>query len=147
MAKILHVDLLSVPDVIHAGDNINDITVITKINFHPLDIKLEMEYCLHVFVFDIHGDVDPPLVLPNWDESKILSITLSRRDDYLGVSSKIIKATSVETEIEIPIAIKLGKLKKGTTYFSRKLEVFATIAPAVGRASKWSGPFEAEIVF
>ena len=67
MAKILSVDLLKIPKFIHVGDDVNDLTVVTKIRFHPLDIKLEMEYCLHVFIYDIHGEVDAPLVIPNWD--------------------------------------------------------------------------------
>ena len=43
------------------------------------------------------------------------------------------------------MALHLGKLAYGTTYFTRKLEVFATVAPAVGRASKWSKPFKTKI--
>ena len=147
MAKILSVELQSIPEFINAGDNINDIVVLTKVQFHPLDIKLEMPYCLHLFVYDIHGDVDPPLVLPNWDESQILSITLDRKDEFLGKKIVMIKATEEEITIETPMALHLGRFKRERTYISRKIEVFATMAPVVGRVSKYSEPFSAMITY
>jgi hypothetical protein len=145
MAKILSVELLSIPDVINVSDNVNDITVVTTIHFHEQDIKQNMEYCLHLFVYDIHGNVDLPLVLPNWDESSIVSITSDRKDDFLGQAQVLITASKKETIIKTPMALHLGKLNKEKTYFTRKLEVFATAAPIIGRVSKWSLPFEAQI--
>lgn len=147
MAKIKSVSLLSIPETINVGDDDSDLTVVSEIEFHPLDIQLQMEYCLHVFLYDIHGNVDAPLVLPNWDESKVISIASDREDDFLGSASKILKAEESNVSIEIPLKLKLGSFKKNRAYHSRKLEVFATIAPAVGRASKWSEPFESFIVF
>ena len=81
MAKILSVKLLSIPEVIIVNDNHNDFTVVVEVEFHNLDIQLKMEYCLHLFLYDIHGVVDAPLVLPNWDESKVLSISSDRQDE------------------------------------------------------------------
>lgn len=147
MAKILLVNLQSVPDAINVSDNANDITVETTIQFHHLDIKQEMEYCLHLFVYDINGDVDAPIVLPNWDESVLLSITSTRKDDFLGKAVIMLKADQPEVTIKTPMALHLGKLLKGRTYFTRKLEVFATVAPVIGRASKWSQPFETSIEY
>ncbi len=43
--------------------------------------------------------------------------------------------------------LKLGKLSQMSSHYAKKLEVFATMAPAVGRASKWSSPFESRIEF
>ena len=80
MAKILSVSLLSIPDVIVVNDNLNDFTVVTEIEFHDLDIQFNMEYCLHLFVYDIHGDADAPLIIPNWDESKVFPIIIDRKD-------------------------------------------------------------------
>lgn len=147
MAKILNVSLLSIPEVIIINDNHNDFTVIIEVEFHDLDIKLEMEYCLHLFVYDIHGDVDAPLVLPNWDESKVLSIALDRKDEYLGSATRKIFAEKKQTTLTVPMHLKLGKLSSISSHYSKKLEVFATIAPAIGRASKWSEPFESLIEF
>ncbi|QCX37258.1 hypothetical protein FF125_01925 [Aureibaculum algae] len=147
MAKIQSVELLSIPEVINAGDDISDLTVILDIEFHDLDVKLQMEYCLHIFIYDIHGKVDSPLVIPNWDESTVISISSDRKDDFLGSASKVIVAENKNETMEIPLTLKLGRFEQRNTYNSRKLEVFATIAPAIGRASKWSAPFESRIVF
>jgi len=147
MAKILAVNLHSIPEVIHVGDNVSDITVETKIEFHDMDIQLNMDYCLHIFVYDIHGDIDAPVILPNWDESSIIGISMDRKDDFLGQAIIKLKAKDKETHIKTPIALKLGSLEKGTSYYSRKLEVFATVAPIVGRASKWSEPFVAKMQY
>lgn len=147
MSKILSVSLLSIPEVIVVNDNDNDITAVVEIEFHDLDISLQMEYYLHVFVYDIHGEVDAPLVLPNWDESKVVSISSDRKDEYLGFTSQKIKVVQKRESLQLPMCLKLGKLSKMSSHFSKKLEVFATITPAIGRASKWSEPFESKIVF
>ena len=147
MAKIISVSLLSIPDVIIVNDNENDFSVVVKVEFHDLDIQLNMEYCLHLFVYDIHGDVDAPLVLPNWDESKVLSIATDRKDEYLGCATQKVLATDKQTTLTVPMRLKLGQLTNISSHYSKKLEVFATIAPAIGRASKWSKPFESKIEF
>jgi len=147
MAKILSVDLLKIPKFIHVGDDVNDLTVVTKIRFHPLDIKLEMEYCLHVFIYDIHGEVDAPLVIPNWDSSTVMSLSMDRKDDFLGKKTVIMTAESKEKTIETPIALTLGNFNKQKSYTTRNLEVFATLTPVIGRASKWSKRFTSNISY
>ena len=147
MAKIVSVNLQSIPEVIIVNDNHNDFTVIIDIEFHDLEIKLEMEYCLHLFVYDIHGEVDVPLVMPNWDESEVLSISLDRKDDYLGSAKHKIIAVNKKETLTVPMRLKLGLRTQTSSHYSKKLEVFATIAPAIGRASKWSLPFESRIEF
>tara|TARA_R110001592_G_scaffold81738_4_gene242516 strand:+ start:3443 stop:3886 length:444 start_codon:yes stop_codon:yes gene_type:complete len=145
MSKILSASILSVPEVIIVNDNINDLTVVVEIEFHDLDLTLKMEYYLHVFVYDIHGEVDAPLILPNWDESKLVPISLDRKDEYLGVSSQKVLAINKRETIQLPMQLKLGKLTKLSSHFTKKLEVFATMTPAIGQASKWSEPFESRI--
>lgn len=148
MAKILSVDMESVPEFINVGDDINDLTVLVNIEFHPLDILMKMEYQLCVFIYDIHGEVDVPVIIGNWDDSYILGVAQSSKDDFLG--KKIVLITANEkgnSEIKIPIALKLGNLTKKSSSHSRKLEVFATMIPAVGRVSKWSEPFESHLYF
>ncbi|TLP80135.1 hypothetical protein [Maribacter sp. ACAM166] len=147
MAKILSVELQKIPKYINVGDDINDLTVLTTIQFHELDLKLEMPYCLHVFVYDIHGALDAPLVIPNWDESVVVSIALGRKDDLLGQEATMIKATEAKMTIETPMALTLGRFNKEMSPISRKLEVFATMAPIVGRASKYSEPFTSQITY
>lgn len=46
-----------------------DIIVHTKIEFHPLDISLQMEYQLFLFVYDINGEIDIPVIIGNWNET------------------------------------------------------------------------------
>jgi hypothetical protein len=148
MAKIKYVSLLSIPEIINVGDDISDITVVTKIEFHPLDIKMEMDYLLYVFVYDIHGNVDTPVIIENWDESNVFGVSESWKDDFLG--KKVVEINCKEernVEINTPIALHLGKLTKNSSHHSKKLEVFASLIPAVGRASKWSKPFESDIIF
>lgn len=147
MAKILSVELQKIPKYINVGDDINDITVHTKIEFHEIDLKLEMPYCLHVFVYDIHGDVDAPLILPNWDESIVIPISLDRKDDFLGREVVMLTATQAEMNMVTPMALKLGKINRDMSPTTRKLEVFATLAPVVGRASKYSAPFKSIISY
>lgn len=147
MAKIKHVRLEEVPEVINVGDEVTNLTVVTDIEFHHLDLKLEMEYCLQLFVYDIHGTVDAPLIVANWDESAVLSIPSDRKDEFLGFSKQLLIATATNTSLKTPIRLGLGKLNTTSSYHSRKLNVFATMSPAIGRASKWAKPFETEIIF
>ena len=135
------------PKTIYVGDNVNDITVVVKVKFHPLDIQLKMPYCLHLFVYDIHGVVDPPLVLPNWDESNVVSFMLDRKDDSLGQEVVMLKAEEEEITVTTPMALSLGRFKKERSLISRKMKVFATIAPVVGRASKFSEPITSRISY
>ena len=147
MAKILSVKLVSIPEVIIVNDSNNDFTIDTEIEFHDLDLQLKMEYCLHLFVYEVHGQLDAPLIVSNWDESRVVSISQDRKDEYLGRETKKIVATLKKQTYEIPMSLNLGKLTNRSSHFSKKIEVFATMTPAVGRASKWSLPFESEIVF
>ena len=147
MAKILSVELKEVPKHIHVGDEINDITVVVKILFHPLDLQLQMPYCLHLFVYDVHGEVDAPLVIPNWDESRVFPVAINRKDDFMGQKELMLTANEAEMTIETPIALSLGKINRDMSYMSRKIEVFATMAPVVGRASKYSEPFTSMISY
>jgi hypothetical protein len=146
MCKIISVDLLSVPKEIHVGDNNTDITVVTKIEFHPLDIQTKMEYCLHIFVYDVHGALDAPLVIPNWDESTLVPISTDRKDVFLGREVVLLSALEKKITIETPMALRLGKFGDHGALYSRKLEVFATVAPVIGRASKWSKSIETHIM-
>lgn len=150
MAKIESVKLQDIPDEIIIGDDINDINVEVTIKFHPLDISLNMEYLLHLYVYDIKGTLDVPVIIANWDDTKVFTINQEgRNDDFLGTKSISIKAKEEElTTINVAMALKLGSLKANhRTYLKRKLEVYATIIPAIGTASKWSLPFETKVIF
>lgn len=147
MAKIESVSLQQIPETIDVGDNVSDITIVTQIVFHPLDLSLQMEYILYLFVYDIHGNPDVPILLSNWDESSFYGMRLDGKDDLLGKKKVSIKATKEKSKIETPIALKLGDLYESQSYHKRKLEVFASLIPAIGTSSKWSEPFESNIVF
>ncbi len=147
MAKINLVSLDLVPEIINVGDDITDIIINTQIEFHKLDIKMQMEYLLYLFVYDVHGKEDIPVIISNWDESYVMGISLDRKDHLLGKTMLNITARTVNVKLQTPIAIKLGELKKGASNSSRELEVFATLIPAISRASKWSEPFESKLIF
>lgn len=148
MAKIVSVSLLSIPEVLNVGDDISDITVKTEIEFHSIDLIIKMEYLLYVFVYDIHGTVDVPVIIGNWDDSNVFGVGDNWKDDFLG--KKLIQISckdELNVEVNTPIALHLGKLTKASSHHSKKLQVFATLIPAIGRASKWSKSFEADIIF
>tara|TARA_R110001583_G_scaffold43034_2_gene136809 strand:- start:319 stop:762 length:444 start_codon:yes stop_codon:yes gene_type:complete len=147
MAKIKSVLLEAIPETIIVGDDVTDIVVHTTIEFHAIDISLQMEYHLFLLVYDINGKMDIPVIISNWDEFHIYGVSEDRKDRLLGEVVIPITCGKELEEITTPIALKLGKLTKGDSYFSRKLEVFATLIPAIGSASKWSDPFEANLVF
>lgn len=149
MAKLISVELLEVPDEITVGDNDIDITVITTIDFHKIDVACNMEYCLHLFVYDVRGKKDPPLMMANWDESYMVSLETAydKVDDFLGKTSVIVKAEGKEKIIKTPMSLKLGSFNKNNTYITRKLSVFATAEPAIGRVSKWSKPYKTEVLY
>ncbi len=147
MAKINAVRLKSIPDIINVGDDINDILVIVDIEFHQLDVSSAMEYLLHIFVYDIHGSMDVPVIISNWDDSIVLGVSEDgRKDDFLGKKSITVKANSVTESLELPMALQLGRASYQNSHVSKKFEVFATLIPAVSRVSKWSEPFEARLL-
>ncbi len=147
MAKIKTVKLQSIPEEIHVNDDLNDLTVITVIEFHSIDLKLEMEYCLYLFVYDIHGSVDIPVIISNWDESHIKRVSTDRKDDFLGMTSLIVKPSEKTMEITTDMKLRLGTQMQSSSHYSRKLNVFASLIPAIERASKRSAPFEAKILY
>jgi hypothetical protein len=147
MAKIASVTLESVPKEIHVNDSLSDFTVLTDIEFHDLDIKIGMEYCLHIFVYDIHGSPDIPVIIANWDETSIVRIASERKDDFLGRNSIIVRAESKKMIVKSPMTLRLGNQTRASSSFLRKLNVFVSVVPAIERASKWSEPFEAKLIF
>lgn len=147
MAKIANVTIDNIPETINVGDNITDLVVKTSIEFHPLDISLKMEYQLLLAVYDINGDIDIPVLISNWDETNIYGVSKDRNDHLLGKVFVSIVCDNTTLEIHTPMALKLGDLLEGRSYFSRNLEVFATLIPAIGRASKSSQVFESNLLY
>ncbi len=152
MAKIVEVILDKIPEYIDVDDaKSNTIIVSTEIELHPLDISGNMEYMLHLFVYDVHGVKDVPVLISNWDDTKVLRVSRNeRKDDFLCKEHILIRAEEAnksKLSIKTPMTIKLGKLQDNTSVYSRKFEVFATLIPAVDRVSKWSAPFESKLVY
>jgi len=52
------------------------------------DIQLKLVHCYDLFEYDIHCDVDVPLVLPNWDERKVFSTSLDRIERNNTISNE-----------------------------------------------------------
>lgn len=151
MAKINKVLIQKIPEFVDVSDKkVNAITIITEIIFHPLDLKLEMEYQLYLFVYDIHGKEDIPVLISNWDESKIHRVAKGQlMDDFLSKEIFLIKSKNNKNGhlvIENQITLKLGKITESTSVFTRTFEVFATLIPAINRASARSNSFESTLV-
>ncbi|MHA7056967.1 hypothetical protein ACWGOQ_0007085 [Aquimarina sp. M1] len=152
MAKIKQVTLDRIPEYVEVDNRkTNSIIVNTEIEFHPIDISGDMEYLLHVFVYDVHGINDVPVLIANWDDTEISRVVKNdREDDFLCRESRLIKCNEVTKEqvtIKTPMSVLLGKLQGNTSVYTRKFKVFATLIPAVYRASKWSETFESHLVF
>ncbi|GGX11043.1 hypothetical protein [Aquimarina muelleri] len=152
MAKISKVHLKEIPEFVNVSENnTNTITVITEIIFHPLDIKLQMEYQLYLFVYDIHGKEDIPILIANWDDSKIRRISKELgRDDFISKESFLIKSNDSKNNklvIEKQMKLELGKITESTSVFTRNFEVFVSLIPVIHRASSRSEIFESKLVF
>ncbi|WP_299257698.1 hypothetical protein [uncultured Aquimarina sp.] len=152
MAKITEVKLDKIPEYVEVDDTkTNTIIVKTEIEFHPLDISGNMEYLLHLFVYDVHGIKDVPVLISNWDDTKVLRVVRNeRKDDFLCKESVLIRsdeANKKSMSFRTPMTIKLGRLENNTSVYTKKFEVFATLIPAIDRVSKWSEPFESQLVF
>ena len=147
MAKIESVSIINKPDIINVSDDISDLTIRVSIKFHPIDIVNKMEYLLYIFVYDVHGKIDVPVIIGNWDDTDIYGVSQGGKDDFLGKAIIPINSSSPEIKVEKSMALKLGNLTRYSSYHTKKIEVFATLIPAIGRASKWSEPFECQIVY
>lgn len=146
MAKILTVNASKFPEVIEVGINSTIIPIHTEIQFHPMDLRLNMEYMLYLYAYDIRGKIDIPVFLNNWDESSISYIPQETEDDLLGKICEHITAKTKIQSINSELKLKLGILHKNKHYDRRHLKIFAELIPAVGVASKWSEAFEAGVV-
>ncbi|WP_157483732.1 hypothetical protein [Maribacter hydrothermalis] len=49
--------------------------------------------------------------------------------------------TEPDVVIETLMALKLGQFNREMSFTTRKIEVFATIAPVMSRVSRFSAPF------
>ncbi len=145
MAKILAVNPSEIPEVIEVGIDTTLIPVHVEIEFHSIDLQLKMEYMLYLYAYDVRGEKDIPVLLNNWDESKISCIPQETEDDILGkVSLPVIARSNIQT-IEAELELKLGVLHRNKHYERRHLRIFAELIPAVGVASKWSKAIEAGV--
>ena len=139
MAKIINVELISIPEFIEINNDKTDFTVVIDLEFHKLDIELKMEYYLYCFIYDTNGKVDNPLILSNWDDSKVLQILKDRKnDDYLGFEKIIITSNEDKKTITIPMKLILGNVNSNTSFYSKTIKAFSSLIPAIGIASKWS---------
>lgn len=148
MAKITEVKLINIPEIIIVGDDKSDLTVEVKIEFHDIDIKLEMEYMLYIIIYDVHGKLDIPILLTNWDESNMIPVAFEdSSDDFLGTYKTKVKATEKLINFKKDITLKLGVLNVLKTHQTKKLEALSFLVPAISRASKWSKPYSAKLEF
>lgn len=138
MAKITSIELLTVPKFINVGEELNEISIQASVEFHPIDLKLNMEYRLHLYVFDIHGAEDTPVILPNWDESEVLTVVADRADDFLGKTIVKLEAKEQQVDVACSMQLQLGKFNPDRTYMDRNIEVFSTLIPVIASSSKRS---------
>ncbi|WP_111706877.1 hypothetical protein [Lutibacter citreus] len=147
MAKLTSIKLGELPESIVVGNDSTEVSIEAIIDFHKIDLQLEMEYILFLFVYDVNGKIDIPVIIGNWDQSSIYGISDDRHDHLMGTIKLPIKAIESNVILNTSIKLNLGRILDGDSYFSKKLEVFGTLIPAIGRASNWSQPKEIGILF
>ena len=145
MAKILKVKASKFPEIIEVGEDSTIIPVHTEIEFHDIDLRLNMDYVLYLYAYDIRGKIDIPILLNNWDDSSISYIPQETEDDVLGKICEHISANKKVQTVNSKLKLKLGILDNNKHYDHRHLKIFAELIPAVGVASKWSEAFEAGV--
>ena len=147
MAKLTSIKLGELPDFINVGNDLTEVSIEVTIDFHKIDLQLEMEYMLFLFVYDVNGKIDIPVIIGNWDKTSIYGISDDRHDHLMGTIKLPIKATKSNLVLNTSLELSLGKISDGDSYFSKQIEVFGTLMPAIGRVSNWSKPKEVDIVF
>lgn len=147
MAKIKTVEFVNTPSTIVVGDDITDIQVMVKVEFHQLDIRLEMEYVLYVFIYDICGAFDTQFLIPNWDETKINPLVSELKDDFFGKSFKKVLAKESLQEISFKMDFQLGQLKAIKSPYSKKLNAYAVLIPCIGVNVKQSNIHNLDLVY
>ncbi len=145
MAKIKSVIPVNIPSKVVVGSGASKIVVHTAIEFHSIDLKLEMEYLLYLYAYDVRGKTDVQILLNNWDESSIASIPQETEDDVLGKTSTKIIARTKDQNVETSVILKMGSIDSAKHYEYRYLRIFAEIIPAIGQASKWSETLQIDV--
>ena len=147
MAKLTSIELGDLPDSINVGNELTEVSIKVLIDFHKIDLQLEMEYMLFLFVYDVNGDIDIPVIIGNWDQTSIYGISDDRHDHLMGTIKLPVNATEKSLNLNTTIKLSLGKISDGDSYYSKKVEVFGSLMPAIGRVSSWSKAKEVNIVF
>jgi len=147
MAKLSSIELGDLPDSINVGNELTEVSIKVLIDFHKIDLQLEMEYMLFLFVYDVNGDIDIPVIIGNWDQTSIYGISDDRHDHLMGTIKLPVNATEKSLNLNTTIKLSLGKISDGDSYYSKKVEVFGSLMPAIGRVSSWSKAKEVNIVF
>ncbi len=150
MAKIREIILGHIPSGVTINDSAATTAVIsTEIEFHPIDLRLKMEYILHLFIYDVNDQHDIPLLSTNWDELNVSKFSKGDfKDDFITKRSVHIKEDQLNDlvlHLETPIQIIPGKMQKNTSLYARQFQVFGTLVPAIHQASAWSNPIESQL--
>lgn len=147
MAQINNIEITEQFTEIEIGDKVFSLTVEVDIEFHQLDINLNMEYCLHTMIMEIHGQQDIPIILSNWKKSSVLSINEDNRKDVILANQIIdIKAQKKQLSLTIPFKVKLGSYNNHSVY-NKKLEAYAVLIPAISYCSMHSNPKSVDLLF
>ena len=138
MAKIKKIALKATDKLLAKGK----IKVLTNIEFHPLDLKLQMEYILHLFIYEKQEQKSIPVLISNWDDTKIIEVAKDdKKNEFLGKKHLLIKTEQLQNTtfaLATSVQLKPRNTANVTPTNPKELEVFATLIPAVDSVSKWS---------
>ncbi|MEX0291249.1 MAG: hypothetical protein AB3N14_19255 [Flavobacteriaceae bacterium] len=135
MAKIASIKLSSLELKKVANTDLSRVQIRTCLEFHPLDLRLGMEYQLHLFLFDTSTPLGELKLLINWDEVDFFETSFSKAGILDHIRLKV-SANNAKMTIESSATVsKLENLAQGG------IRVFGTLVPVISRATSWSNTY------
>ena len=135
MAKITSIKLSSPELNKLVNTDLKRIHLLTCLEFHPLDIQMEMEYQLHLFLFDSDAPLSKLKFLMNWDEADFFETSFSKAGIIEHVRVKV-SACHAKTSLE-----RIVTLSKKDGLPLNGIRVFGTLVPVISRATTWSNTY------
>ncbi len=135
MAKIDYIKLLfDKTDHLESGRPV-DIIITARLKFHPLDIKFEMAYQLHLIIVNAWADINPKMFLDNWDEAVLYQNDIEQNDTLYQISTLV---NAAEAEVDISKVATIANLDKKS---NMGVKAMGKLVPVFSPATKFSNNY------
>ena len=135
MAKIEDIKLISAVTGLSVKSLPVKISVCTFLSFHPLDLKGQMEYQLHLFIVHACTDLSTLKINYNWDEAEEYPNDGGRNDILIHLKVAVIASEIEAATKTIWTTVDLEKLP------ICGIKVLGKLVPAISVATKWSNNY------